>query len=220
MSLVKNTHPQKINILFSAVLAVSMLLLSGCSGGGGASTNASTDSTDDTQADDQTESEDQSADESEDGTEDETETVPEPEVIAKEVAISLSWNEPELRIDGQFLRAEELLGYVIRYTAENSDEVGVINIWDPNITSYEFEKLPPDTYSFTLSTIDIYGLESDSSVPAIKTITTELAAEEQVPITAYESIVTELNTVLDLLTAIREGVSVGSGDEIITIVAE
>ena len=219
MSLVKNTSPQKINILFSAVLAVSMLLLTGCGGGDGASTNASTDSIDNTQADDQTESADQSADE---GMEDETEneTVAEAEVIAKEVAISLSWNEPAFRIDGQFLRAEELLGYVIRYTAENSDSVGVINIWDPNITSYKFEKLPPDTYSFTLSTIDIYGLESDGSVPAIKTITTELAAEEQVPITAYESIVTELNTVLDLLTAIREGVSVGSGDELITIVAE
>ena len=77
--------------------------------------------------------------------------------------ISISWAAPTTRQDGSALSTGELGGYDIFVIAEQSGNDEVINVSDPNVTSYTYKPQVADTYFFSITSYDASGMSSDMS---------------------------------------------------------
>lgn len=87
------------------------------------------------------------------------------------VPTTVSWQKPTANDDGSPMT--DLAGYQLYYapetpvTADNSVSVAVLN---PNQTTYVVWDLPPGTYHFTVTAVNLQGSESMMSDEATKTI--------------------------------------------------
>lgn len=93
------------------------------------------------------------------------EPIPEPEPTP--VEITLSWNMPTTRENGDALLASEIAGYEIYYFLEGTPEAAgeIVAINNGNTTQHSLTINQPGTYIFAISTIDLDGLQSDISDP-------------------------------------------------------
>ena len=87
------------------------------------------------------------------------------------VPTTLSWQKPTTNDDGSSMT--DLAGFQIYYSDEtpvttaNSESIPILN---PNQTSYVMWDLPPGTYHFTVTAVNLQGGESSMSNEATKTI--------------------------------------------------
>lgn len=84
--------------------------------------------------------------------------------------VSLTWDIPAAREDGSYLAVYEIDGYELRYSKDNSNTETVVRIEDAQTTDWVLEDAEPGYYEFTIATIDSDGVYSQYSTPASKTI--------------------------------------------------
>ncbi|BES69675.1 hypothetical protein RE428_06930 [Marinobacter nanhaiticus D15-8W] len=77
--------------------------------------------------------------------------------------VHLQWLAPATRADGSKLYAGEIGGYRIYYKLRHQDAFRIIDIDDAGNTSYPLEGFSPGVYEFSVSTLDVEGLESQRS---------------------------------------------------------
>ena len=75
----------------------------------------------------------------------------------------LEWLAPATRADGSKLYAGEISGYRIYYKLRHQDNYSIIDIDDADLTSYPLDNFSPGVYEFSVSTLDVEGLESQRS---------------------------------------------------------
>ncbi len=85
---------------------------------------------------------------------------------------TLSWVAPSTRVDNSALSMSEIGGYKVYMgtSASTSDLSLYEDINDPYQMELVVEDLSPGTYYFAVTAYDQYGVESDFSVVASKTI--------------------------------------------------
>jgi hypothetical protein len=77
--------------------------------------------------------------------------------------IVLSWSIPIQRENGALLSPSDLAGYQIYYTVEETGESIMIEIDDITVDHYTFKDLPPGTYYFAVTAVDVRGVVSELS---------------------------------------------------------
>lgn len=75
----------------------------------------------------------------------------------------LQWLAPATRADGSKLYAGEIRGYRIYYKLRHQEALRTIDIDDAGMTSYPLQGFNPGVYEFSVSTLDVEGLESQRS---------------------------------------------------------
>jgi len=75
-------------------------------------------------------------------------------------SVTLSWNPP-LNGDGSSIK--NLKGYKIYYGTKSREYTEVIDVDNPDATTYSIENLPAGTYYFAITAYDDRGIESDYS---------------------------------------------------------
>lgn len=78
---------------------------------------------------------------------------------------TLVWNPPLTREDGSALTPGQIAGYRIYYRLKHQDNYSVIPLNDGSKTRYTLSDMQPGAYEFSITTIDIDGLESRRSDP-------------------------------------------------------
>lgn len=76
---------------------------------------------------------------------------------------TLTWQAPLTREDGSSLYPGEIGGYRIYFRLNHQDQLQVLQVKDPFKTSLSLADFAPGVYRFSISTIDINGLESRRS---------------------------------------------------------
>lgn len=90
-------------------------------------------------------------------------TVTQQQPTATVHAVTLTWNIPTNRTDGEVLLLEELAGYRINWENLNTGEQGSVTVDGGLTTYYRFTEMNSGSYLFSLNTIDTTGLISDNS---------------------------------------------------------
>ena len=86
---------------------------------------------------------------------------PEPEPTPT-IDVTLYWNPPAARENGDLLATSEIGGYEIRYRPEGStDDYSTVTIDDGNVDQYLFQGLDDTTYRFEIAAFDQDGLYSE-----------------------------------------------------------
>lgn len=78
---------------------------------------------------------------------------------------TLVWNPPLTREDGSALTPGQIAGYRIYYRLKHQDSFSVIPLNDGSKTRYTLSEMQPGAYEFSITTIDVDGLESRRSDP-------------------------------------------------------
>ena|SRR5690554_558576 len=78
---------------------------------------------------------------------------------------TLAWNPPMTREDGSSLAPGQISGYRIYYRMKHKNDFSIIPLEDASTTRYRLEGLPPGAYEFSITTVDVEGLESRRSDP-------------------------------------------------------
>ncbi|WP_228128440.1 fibronectin type III domain-containing protein [Marinobacter daepoensis] len=78
---------------------------------------------------------------------------------------TLTWNPPMTREDGTALTPGQIAGYRIYFRLKHRDSFNVIPLSDGSTTRYTLADMPPGAYEFSITTIDVEGLESQRSDP-------------------------------------------------------
>lgn len=76
-------------------------------------------------------------------------------------SVSLYWNPPLERVNGEPLPESDISGYEIRYRAEGESQYQRVVIESASTTQYHLDDLSTAEYRFELATIDSNGLYSD-----------------------------------------------------------
>lgn len=93
-----------------------------------------------------------------------TEPEPTPPSHDDTCSVSLSWDMPISRENGEDLALWEIGGYEIHYYEDqNEGEFNIVDINDSYQTEYTFSDLSEGFYHFAIGTYDIDGLKSDLS---------------------------------------------------------
>lgn len=82
-----------------------------------------------------------------------------------EAPTSLRWNAPLTREDGSALAPGQIAGFRIYYRLRHQDTFRVIEVSNPSVTRYSLASMAPGAYEFTITTVDVDGLESRRSEP-------------------------------------------------------
>jgi hypothetical protein len=77
----------------------------------------------------------------------------------------LTWSAPLTREDGSSLTQSQIAGFRIYYRLRHEEKYDVISIENPTTSHYPLEQLPPGAYEFSITTVDVGGLESRRSDP-------------------------------------------------------
>jgi hypothetical protein len=78
---------------------------------------------------------------------------------------TLAWNPPMTREDGSSLAPGQISGYRIYYRMKHKNDFNIIPLNDASTTRYRLEDMPPGAYEFSITTVDVDGLESRRSDP-------------------------------------------------------
>ncbi|MET4027045.1 hypothetical protein ABIE59_002579 [Marinobacter sp. MBR-99] len=78
---------------------------------------------------------------------------------------TLAWNPPMTREDGSSLAPGQISGYRIYYRMKHKNDFNIIPLNDASTTRYRLEGMPPGAYEFSITTVDVDGLESRRSDP-------------------------------------------------------
>lgn len=78
---------------------------------------------------------------------------------------TLAWSAPMTREDGSSLAPGQISGYRIYFRLKHTDTFDIIALNDASTTRYPLEGMPPGAYEFSISTVDVDGLESRRSDP-------------------------------------------------------
>lgn len=78
---------------------------------------------------------------------------------------TLAWTAPLTREDGTSLAPGQISGYRIYYRLKHTRKYDMIPLNDASTTRYTLSGMPPGAYVFSISTIDVDGLESRRSDP-------------------------------------------------------
>lgn len=78
---------------------------------------------------------------------------------------TLVWNPPLTREDGSALTPGQIAGYRIYYRLKHQESFSVIPLNDGSKTRYTLSEMQPGAYEFSITTIDVDGLESRRSDP-------------------------------------------------------
>lgn len=78
---------------------------------------------------------------------------------------TLAWTAPLTREDGSSLAPGQISGYRIYYRLKHTRKFDTIPLNDASTTRYTLNGMPPGAYEFSISTIDVDGLESRRSEP-------------------------------------------------------
>lgn len=76
-------------------------------------------------------------------------------------AVILQWQRPEQRENGEYLEADEIGGYELRYKKLNSDEFNYLVVEDGWRESFEFQQELIGAYEFQIAAFDTNGLYSE-----------------------------------------------------------
>lgn len=87
------------------------------------------------------------------------------ERIADAPPKTLVWSAPLTREDGSSLAPGQIAEYRIYYRLKYKDSFNVIALKDAGITRYVLDAMPPGAYEFSITTVDVEGLESRRSDP-------------------------------------------------------
>jgi hypothetical protein len=77
--------------------------------------------------------------------------------------VSLSWQAPTQRVDGESLSMSEIAGYRIYYGTGSGDYNSVLSVDQPYTFTILIDDLPVGTYYFAMTTVDTNGIESGFS---------------------------------------------------------
>ncbi len=75
--------------------------------------------------------------------------------------ILLQWQRPERRENGDYLEANEIGGYELRYKKRDSKEYSYLIVEDGWHESYEFQQQLVGAYQFQIAAFDTNGLYSE-----------------------------------------------------------
>ncbi|WP_227663229.1 fibronectin type III domain-containing protein [Marinobacter halophilus] len=78
---------------------------------------------------------------------------------------TLAWTAPLTREDGSSLAPGQISGYRIYYRLKHTRKFDIIPLSDASTTRYPLNGMPPGAYEFSISTVDVDGLESRRSEP-------------------------------------------------------
>ena len=78
---------------------------------------------------------------------------------------ALVWLAPLTRENGSSLAPGQISEYRIYYRLKYRESFEVITLKDAGITRYTLEAMPPGAYEFSITTVDVEGLESRRSDP-------------------------------------------------------
>lgn len=88
-----------------------------------------------------------------------------PQNSARHSPRTLAWTAPLTREDGTSLAPGQISGYRIYYRLKHTRTFDMIPLNDASTTRYTLHGMPPGAYEFSISTIDVDGLESRRSDP-------------------------------------------------------
>ena len=97
---------------------------------------------------------------------------PQPDPEPATFSVSLNWNIPDSRENGDTLEVYEIGGYEIRYKLTSDDEYTSIVINDSSSSSYQITDLQAGTYEFTMASFDIENLYSEFTDPEVTAVGT------------------------------------------------
>ncbi|HVK99957.1 MAG TPA: immunoglobulin domain-containing protein [Dongiaceae bacterium] len=83
--------------------------------------------------------------------------------LVKTSSAQLSWTAPTTRANGQKLSADEIAGYEVYMSTSSAGPFTSVVTSDGNENGAVIEDLAPGIYYFGVTTLDIYGLESEMS---------------------------------------------------------
>ncbi|MHA7881244.1 MAG: fibronectin type III domain-containing protein [Saccharospirillum sp.] len=86
---------------------------------------------------------------------------PEPEPEPQARSVTLYWNAPMERVNGDVLEQTEIAGYEIRYRKADDTEYTKVVVDGSAVNSYYIDDLSMDEYVFELAVFDNSGLYSD-----------------------------------------------------------
>ncbi len=78
-------------------------------------------------------------------------------------SVTLKWNPPATRENGDYLSLGEIGGYEIYYAGELSGKEGKFSVNDGRASNYTISSLSPDIYHFSMSAIDSKDMKSKMS---------------------------------------------------------
>lgn len=78
---------------------------------------------------------------------------------------TLVWTPPLTREDGSSLAPGQISEYRIYYRLKHKESYDVIALKDAGTTRFVLESMPPGAYEFSITTVDVEGLESRRSDP-------------------------------------------------------
>lgn len=151
-------------MLYRSLLYISLVVLvSAC--GGGASSGASyespnTASTTTTTATSTSNSSSSSSSSSSASNSSSSSTTGENNAAVPSVVV-LQWQRPEQRENGEYLEADEIGGYELRYKKINTDEFSHLVVEDGWLESFEFQEKLVGAYQFQIAAFDTNGLYSE-----------------------------------------------------------
>jgi len=82
---------------------------------------------------------------------------------------TLSWTAPTKYVDGTPLPLSGIDGYLVYYGTESGNPQNLIAIVDPSTTRRTVTGLAPGTWYFTMTVVDVHGVESERS-PIVRKI--------------------------------------------------
>lgn len=77
--------------------------------------------------------------------------------------VVLEWTPPEHRVDGTTLEEAEIDSYILRYGTDPLNLDQVIDIDHDSVKELRLDQLTERRYYFSVSVVDIFGLESMES---------------------------------------------------------
>lgn len=134
-----------------AVITLFATLLSGCGGSTGQTSNTSTSSEETEFNETQTIGS---------GVSDKLDTANDSGITPRALDVSLSWQGPLQRENGDSLQLSELSGYEVIYTNVDLKTTETVFIDDPTASSITLENLRPGNYAFKIAAVDTEGLYS------------------------------------------------------------
>lgn len=100
-------------------------------------------------------------------------TTPEPNLPTTPVnafSVSISWDIPNERVNGDDLLLSEIGGYEIAYKRTVDESYSIVIVDDQNSQSQELTDLPAGHYEFLIAAFDSLGIYSDYSDPTFADI--------------------------------------------------
>ena len=95
---------------------------------------------------------------------------PVPSSEAATGSFTLNWTAPTTRSDGSPLSLSDIAGYRIYYGSSQGDYPNSVNLNDGSADSAVVENIPVGSYFVSMTTYDVYGLESGYSSTVTKQV--------------------------------------------------